>query len=107
MICETTTEEGEVISIGFIGVNISDKIPFGINYGKSEDPICWISSSFVVPNFRGKGIGKQLYTYAENFAKEKNISELWCDVFVCNEVSTAFHEKLGFKKHIILYKKDI
>jgi ribosomal protein S18 acetylase RimI-like enzyme len=96
---------GEEENVGFIGMVLSTKVPFGVNYGDMDAPLCWVSSSWVVPKFRGSGIGRLLYSAVETYAQLNSISEIWCDVYNCNQSSRAFHERLGFLPHITIYRK--
>ncbi len=102
---DCTSDEMEYV--GFVGVVCSNKVPFGVNYGEMEKPITWISSSWVVPKFRGSGVGRYLYKAAEEHAISKGITEVWCDVYMCNPSSRSFHEKLGFQPHVMIYRKEL
>ena len=44
---------------------------------------------------RGQHIGKQLYDYVVNFAKEQGCYNLTLNVWACNESAMKFYEKCG------------
>lgn len=44
---------------------------------------------------RGKGVGKALFAYVKNFAKEEGCYNLTLNVWACNPSAMAFYEKCG------------
>ena len=67
----------------------------------------FISYIWVIESFRNKGVANQLYDKVINYAKENNIKKIWLDIFMSNEKSINFHNKLGFTPQIMLYSKNI
>lgn len=61
----------------------------------------YISDLYVLPAYRGKGIGKKLVEFAERIKKEKGLNKLIVNVDK-NSNSIRFYNKLGFKR----YKKS-
>jgi len=93
--------------IGFIWFNITNKCFYGLDYGNLENHYMFISYIWVIESFRNKGIALQLYDKIINYAREKNIKKIWLDIYMSNEKSIHFHNKLGFHPQIMLYSKDI
>ena len=93
--------------IGFIWFNITNKSFYGLDYGKLESNYMFISYVWVIETSRDKGIATQLYDKVITYAKENNIKKIWLDIYMCNEKSINFHNKLGFQPQITLYSKDI
>ena len=95
--------------IGFIWFNITNKCFYGLDYGNLENQYMFISYIWVIETFRNKGIAMQLYDKVINYAKENytNIKKIWIDIYMSNEKSINFHNKLGFTPQIMLYSKDI
>ena len=93
--------------IGFIWFNITNKCFYGLDYGNLENQYMFISYIWVIESFRNKGVANQLYDKVINYAKENNIKKIWLDIFMSNEKSINFHNKLGFTPQIMLYSKNI
>ena len=56
-----------------------------------------LTSIFVAPEFRGRGVGKQLIDAAENFAKSKKAWCLWLETQNVNYPAIRFYLKIGFE----------
>ena len=56
----------------------------------------WIGGVGVVPSARGKGIGKKLMKAAEDFCKEKGVSEASLEVIEGNLRAQRLYEKIGY-----------
>ena len=54
----------------------------------------WISQLYVMEESRGKGIGKQLLMYAENYAKDNNCDFIYLETMSFHNVE--FYTKNGF-----------
>lgn len=57
----------------------------------------YIDDLCVDKNARGKGIGKALYQYVKEFAKENKIYNITLNVWDCNPNAKKFYESLGLK----------
>jgi ribosomal protein S18 acetylase RimI-like enzyme len=93
--------------IGFIWFNITNKAFYGLDYGNLESNYMFISYVWVIETSRDKGIATQLYDKVITYARENNIKKIWLDIYMCNEKSIHFHNRLGFQPQITLYSKDI
>lgn len=62
----------------------------------------YIDTVSVSPNFQGRGIAKELFSFVEEKAKEKGFKKVSLLVDFENEKALALYEKLGFKKNTIL-----
>ena len=102
---EYTFKEGKVFGyfidnklIGCVGIMISDK--FG--YGDVEHLL-------VNPKFQGRGIGKELMAFIDDYVmkKKKKLKELRLSVRVDNEKAQGLYEKVGFKKHAYTMRKKL
>lgn len=60
--------------------------------------------AYVDKKYRGKGLGKQLLDYAENFAKKAGYQKIYLHTSKTNPNAVAFWQKRGFK--IILEESD-
>ena len=93
--------------IGFIWFNITNKCFYGLDYGNLENHYMFISYIWVIESCRNKGIALQLYDKIINYVRENNIKKIWLDIYMSNEKSIHFHNKLGFQPQIMLYSKEI
>ena len=112
LICNAINKKLIIISehdkvVGFIWFNITNKCFYGLDYGNLENQYIFISYIWVMEPFRNNGIATQLYDKVINYAKDNNITKIWLDIYMSNEKSIKFHNKLGFSPQIILYSKDI
>ena len=57
----------------------------------------YIDDICVDENFRGMHIGKSLYDFVENFAKEEGFDNITLNVWAFNESAYKFYEKCGMK----------
>jgi GNAT superfamily N-acetyltransferase len=67
-----------------------------------------------LPNYRGKGVGKQLIAFSEDVLKEKGCEMWWCNARIS---AGPYYEKLGLTQlgevfeiepigpHVIMYKQ--
>ncbi len=61
-----------------------------------DGPEAWIGGLGVVPDHRGKGIGKQLMAAAEEFSKAKGAETSVLEVIQGNERAQALYRSLGY-----------
>ena len=54
---------------------------------------------------RGKGVGKLLYHYVVDFAKQQGCYNVTLNVWACNQDALAFYQKLGLKPQKIAMEK--
>ena len=57
----------------------------------------YIDDLCVDEKYRGKGIGKELYLYAKEFAKKNGIYNITLNVWEGNDKAKGFYESLGLK----------
>lgn len=57
----------------------------------------YIDDLCVDEKYRGSGIGKKLYLYAKEFAKENGIYNITLNVWEGNDKAKGFYESLGLK----------
>ncbi len=77
--------------------------------GTCTSPVGYLEGVFVCEASRGKGVGKQLVSACEGWAKEMGCSEFASDCEAVNSASLAFHLAAGFAEanRIICFRKDI
>ena len=91
--------------VGFMNLSIrSDYVN-----GTDTSPVVFLEAIYVLPQYRGQGIGKAFIEHAETFAKERGITQLASDCFIDNRASEGFHKGCGFveKERVICFVKDV
>jgi GNAT superfamily N-acetyltransferase len=58
-------------------------------------PGIYLEDLFVIPAFRGKGVGKALLSYLAGLAKERNCARLEWAVLDWNQPAIDFYRRLG------------
>lgn len=85
-----------------------------INLGEAQtdvndDHSLEIERIYVLQEFKGKGIGKALYTKATALAREKGLDYIWLGVWEHNHSALSFYRHLGFEefsRHIFMLGND-
>ena len=70
-------------------------------------PYGYISDLIVLPAYRWQGLGNELLTQAEAFAKEQGAHTLRINVLARNEGAWAMYRKVGFRDYEIRLLKDL
>lgn len=76
--------------VGYLYLEI-EKEPKTTPYAKKGNNVLWIKELFVLPTFRKNGVGKLLFDFAENYAKEND-----CKTMRVNAVSKDYKKLLKF-----------
>ncbi len=89
---------------GFIEVTLRNIVD-----GCLSSPVGYIEGIFVKPNFRHKGIAKDLLNIATKWCVEQGCTELATDAELANMAAQNFHLNMGFEEtyRIVEYKKRI
>ena len=74
-----------------------------------RQPVGYLEGWYVVESHRGRGIGKQLFRAAEDWARALGCLEMASDAWIDNHVSHRVHERLGFEvvDRCVHYRKDL
>lgn len=60
----------------------------------------------IMPAYQGKGLSKELLTFADNFAKERDISQLELHYWSDNERAKKVYQQLGYEVYTeVAYKQ--
>lgn len=112
MINSITSEDGAV----FIYYDENTPVGFAqcsLRYdyveGTESSPVGYLEGIYVKDEYRNRGIGKELLTQCEEWAKSKGCSEFASDCELDNTESLKFHLKLGFEEanRIICFRKNL
>lgn len=77
-------------------ISITAQAPFCP--GPSARPFGYIEAFWVDPEFRAKGVGRELQKAACVWARVHGFDELGADIVVGNDLSLEVHEKLGYER---------
>ena len=77
--------------------------------GTDSSPVGYLEGIFIEEAYRKQGHAKELLKRCEEWAKEMNCTEFASDCELDNEVSLAFHLKMGFLEanRVICFTKSI
>ena len=64
--------------------------------GCETSPVGYIEAWYVDPHVRGQKLGREMVHTAEQWAREKGMSEMASDTWLENEVSIQAHLKMGY-----------
>ena len=91
--------------IGFAEASLRTEYVVGTN----SSPVAFLEGIYVVPEFRGKGIGAELVAVVSAWASGAGCSELASDALLENQNSHAFHRALGFEEteRVVFFRKAL
>lgn len=92
-------------SVAFMNVSIRHDY---VN-GTDSSPVAFIEALYVLPEYRRRGIARELIAQAEQFAKENGITQLASDCLLQNADSELFHKSCGFeeKERVVCFVKKV
>lgn len=89
-----------------IGVLLVEKQEKSLPILKNRS-VYFVDDIVVDKNSRHKGIGKKLYNYLLEKAKQNNISSIELDVWAFNKNATRFYKSLGMEEMRISFEQKI
>ena len=84
--------------IGFCSVVINHDIV------EKQKPIIMLWNVRVAPEYRGKGVGKKIMNYIEEFGKERGVDFIFLGYDNDNQDARKFYKKLGYGEDYGFYK---
>lgn len=77
--------------------------------GCHTDRVAYLEGWFVVPDARGRGVGRALVAAAEEWGRSQGCREFASDTQADNKVSAAAHRALGFREvgQLRCFRKDL
>lgn len=91
--------------IGFIEGSIrSDYVN-----GTETSPVGFVEGVYVAPDWRRKGVARQLYAAIGDWARARGCRELASDALLDNDVSQRAHRALGFREteRVVYFTKKL
>ena len=78
---------------GFIEVSVRERVD-----GSTSAEVGYIEGWFVDEDLRGRGIGRKLVNAAEDWTRERGLTEIASDAEIENSGSIRAHGALGFRE---------
>ena len=77
--------------------------------GCRSSPVGYVEGWWVDPEHRNKGVGADLVSAAEAWARESGMTEMASDADIANEVSQSAHRALGYREtdRLVCFRKDL
>jgi len=77
--------------------------------GCESSPVPYVEGWYVVVGHRGRGIGRALFTAAEDWARQRGHTEIASDALLDNTISEQVHNALGFEEveRAIRFRKSL
>lgn len=66
-----------------------------------------LENTFVLEEFRGKGIGQKFYDEFVEWCKGKNVKKIMVDASAGNDLAMKFYRKNGFKDYSLTLEADL
>lgn len=84
--------------------------PVGFGVLRTEEEV-WLTGG-LLPDWRGKGLGTELFKNLCQEAADLSYPEVWLDAFGSNERAVRVYEKLGFVRQseqegVVIMKRDL
>ena len=64
-----------------------------------HDKHAYLGFMYVLPEYRGSGINKQIIAHLKNWAASQNINEFRLEVYYDNDSAIKAYEKIGFSRY--------
>jgi aminoglycoside 6'-N-acetyltransferase I len=77
--------------------------------GCDTSPVGYIEAWFVDEDLRCSGVGRELIRAAEDWARERGLTEIASDALIENEVSIEAHKRIGYEEveRIVCFRKPL
>lgn len=77
--------------------------------GCDTSPVGYIEAWYVDEDLRRSGVGRELINAAENWARERGLTEMASDALIENEISIDVHKRLGYTEveRIVCFRRSL
>lgn len=77
--------------------------------GTGSSPVGFLEAWYVVPAWRGRGVGRALVAAAEEWTRAQGCSELASDALLDNRASLVAHAACGFEEteRVVYFRKQV
>ncbi|MGS2764470.1 N-acetyltransferase family protein [Sinomicrobium sp. M5D2P9] len=86
--------DGRLIGSGY--ARITEALPY-----LKHEQYAYLGFMYVHPEYRGKGVNKQIVDALKAWSLQQGITEMRLNVYSTNEAAIKAYEKAGFEKHIV------
>jgi ribosomal protein S18 acetylase RimI-like enzyme len=92
-----------------------DGVPVGCGYARIEkakhfyriEHHAYLGMMYVLPEFRGKGINARVINTLKERVRDRNVGQLFLEVFSQNQSAIRAYSKAGFSAHILQMRMDL
>jgi aminoglycoside 6'-N-acetyltransferase I len=90
--------------LGFLEARLRDHAE-----GCTSSPVGYLEGWYVIPEARGRGIGRALAFAAEAWARTQGCTEMASDAVLDNVLSHTMHERIGYEEteRIVCFRKSL
>ena len=89
-------EAGRIHGATYMGVFDDDKIIAATSYVQLTDRLAFMQSTQVIPDYRGKGVGRFLNSELEQHLKKEGYGKIVSNIYVENLPSIILKLKIGY-----------
>ena len=89
-------KDGDTVAASIALDDLQDEQYKKVHWRNRSDSVLVIHRLGVNPKYQGKGLGKKLCLFAEQYAKENNYKFIRLDAYAGNPVSNSMYLKLGY-----------
>jgi ribosomal protein S18 acetylase RimI-like enzyme len=83
--------------VGFVSDVDGEVVGCERTFFHQEENRLYVHQLYVLPEYQGYGIGKQLMIFAGERAKTFNLDRVWLGVMVDNTPALLWYQKMGYK----------
>ncbi|MBM7073759.1 GNAT family N-acetyltransferase [Shewanella sp. 202IG2-18] len=73
----------------------------------NHDKHCYLGFMYVLPEFRGRGLNKQLLNKIIEWSRQRGVNDFYLDVYSQNISAIKAYEKLGFEPCLLEMKLNL
>lgn len=104
--CFTAVAVADNMIVGYLCGAICSGLPLGEDY-RNLPIMAEVEDTFVLEEYRSKGIGSKLYGSFIDWCKAKKVRKLKVQSTTKNDKVINLYRKLGFKDHTLVLEQDI
>ncbi|AQU82633.1 MULTISPECIES: GNAT family N-acetyltransferase [unclassified Halomonas] len=97
------TEDNDVLT-GAVAVSVSTSTPYPF---LTSRPRGLVATIVVAESYRGSGLGRELMSAAETYAKEKGAEDIKLEVMAFNSDAIDFYRELGYRSFSFRLSKSL
>ncbi len=97
-------ENGAGSVCGLYSAFTTNQHPFGVSYGVYSYPFVFVEALYVLPAFRGRGVGRAIMQQLDSTAHQQGCNWLVTGVRLQNSAAVQFLERHGFAAYVHIFR---